>query len=55
MNINLTEKELLIINTIIEYIEDSPIGLESILGYPNIDDEIWNEIDILKSKINFKS
>lgn len=49
--IELTEKDIALIQALIEFVEDQPIGLEAIMGYPGVDDDtVWNDISSLKEK-----
>lgn len=49
-NKNLTDKEKLIILSMIELIEDLPTGIESLFNYSDIDISYY-EIEELKNKI----
>jgi len=49
--IKLTDIELEIVQACIEVVDDLPCGFEAIDGYIDLNDEGWNAINSVKSKI----
>lgn len=50
--IELTEKDIALIQALIDNARDMPCGLECIMGYPGVDDDtVWDDISSLEEKL----